>query len=87
MARPASNAGPTGHRAAEFSVIVDAPRPGLADALQPHGMGGSFLNFLGDPSRAQTAFTHANYERLRDVKRRYDPDNLFRLNHNITPAA
>jgi FAD/FMN-containing dehydrogenase len=29
----------------------------------------------------------ANYERLVTAKRRYDPDNIFRLNHNIDPAA
>ena len=27
-----------------------------------------------------------NYERLLELKRRYDPDNLFRLNHNIVPS-
>ena len=27
-----------------------------------------------------------NYERLVQIKRRYDPDNIFRLNHNIDPA-
>jgi FAD/FMN-containing dehydrogenase len=29
----------------------------------------------------------ANYERLVTAKRRYDPDNIFRLNHNIDPMA
>ena len=28
-----------------------------------------------------------NYERLVELKRRYDPDNIFRLNHNIDPSG
>ncbi|NED95570.1 FAD-binding oxidoreductase [Phytoactinopolyspora alkaliphila] len=87
MARPASGAGPAGHREAAFSVIVDAPRPGLADALRPHGFGASFLNFLGDPARVETAFTPANYRRLREIKAAYDPGNVLHVNLNIAPAG
>jgi Berberine and berberine like len=86
MARPAPDAGPVGHRTVPFSVIVDAPVPGLADALRPHATGGSFLNFLSDPARTETAYTTANYRRLRDVKAAYDPYNLVRLGHNIPPT-
>jgi FAD/FMN-containing dehydrogenase len=56
-------------------------------ALQPHFATGRWLNYLGD-DQADNAIRDAygpNYERLREVKRRYDPDNVFHLNHNIVP--
>jgi FAD/FMN-containing dehydrogenase len=57
-------------------------------ALQPHfGTGRRWLNYLGD-DQAEDAIHAAygpNYDRLREVKRRYDPDNVFHLNHNIAP--
>jgi len=34
----------------------------------------------------KAAFGDERWDRLRAVKRRYDPDNLFRFNHNIPPA-
>jgi FAD/FMN-containing dehydrogenase len=86
MARPAADAGPVGHRAAPLSVIADARAPGLAAALAPHATGGSFLNFLADPARTATAYTPADFRRLGEVKRAYDPDNVFRVNHNVAPA-
>src|SRR5262245_29705622 len=87
MGCPAEDAGPTGHRASPFSLIVDGASPRLAEALRPHGNGGSFLNFLSDPARTETAYTAHNYRLLRDVKKAYDPDNFFRINHNIPPAG
>jgi Berberine and berberine like len=68
-------------------VILDAHVPELATALAPHATGGSFLNFLADPSLTETAYTPANHARLRSVKASYDPDNLFSVNHNIAPAG
>jgi FAD/FMN-containing dehydrogenase len=57
-------------------------------ALQPQfGTGRRWLNYLGD-DQAEDAIHAAygpNYDRLREVKRRYDPDNVFHLNHNIAP--
>lgn len=56
-------------------------------ALRPHLDERRWLNYLGD-DQAEDAIRAAygpNYERLRRVKRRYDPDNVFHLNHNITP--
>jgi FAD/FMN-containing dehydrogenase len=68
---------PVGHRDAPFAVTAEAP---LGDAN-----GGSFLNFLHDTTRTHTAYTPANYARLREIKRTYDPDNVFALGHNIAP--
>jgi len=56
-------------------------------ALAPHLSARRWLNYLGD-DQAQDAVRAAygpNYERLRDIKRRYDPGNVFHLNHNIAP--
>jgi FAD/FMN-containing dehydrogenase len=56
-------------------------------AMRPHFRTGRWLNYLGD-DQAEDAIRAAygpNYERLREVKRRYDPDNVFHLNHNIAP--
>ena len=54
-------------------------------ALRPHFRTGRWLNYLGDDQadEAVRAAYGPNYERLREVKRRYDPANLFHLNHNI----
>lgn len=59
---------------------------GLAAALQDGP--GAYVNFLNDDGaeRIQEAYPGPTHERLRQVKRRYDPDNLFRLNANIRPA-
>jgi FAD/FMN-containing dehydrogenase len=56
-------------------------------ALAPHLTARRWLNYLGD-DQAQDAVQAAygpNYDRLREIKRRYDPDNVFHLNHNIEP--
>ena len=56
-------------------------------ALAPGLAQRRWLNYLGD-DQADDAIRAAygpNYQRLRDIKRRYDPDNVFHLNHNITP--
>jgi hypothetical protein len=85
MSRPGPDAGPVSHRATRLSVIVDTPVPGLPEALRPYANGGTFLNFLADPSRTAAAYTAADHRRLREVKRAYDPDGFFRVGH-VVPA-
>ncbi|MFF8352140.1 FAD-binding oxidoreductase [Streptomyces chartreusis] len=54
--------------------------------LEPHSLEGGYVNFMDadDQDRVRANY-RTNYDRLRDLKRRYDPGNLFRLNHNIAP--
>lgn len=52
----------------------------------PHVTGGSFLNFLKDPSRTRDAYTAADFARLLELKRAYDPGNLFGVGLSIVPA-
>ena len=61
----------------------------LIDRLQPYASGGSYANFggfAGDADNPARKIYGGNYERLLEVKRAYDPDNLFRSNKNIDPA-
>jgi FAD/FMN-containing dehydrogenase len=63
---------------------------GLAGDLgKEEGSSGGYVGFMGEEDEAtiRAAYPGATWDRLRDVKRRYDPDNLFRLNHNIPPAT
>ncbi|WUH98001.1 FAD-dependent oxidoreductase [Spirillospora sp. NBC_00431] len=85
MARPAAGAGPVGHRDVPFSLTIDGSAADAAP-LAAYATGGSFLNFLHDTSRTATAYTPENFRRLREVKRAYDPQNVFHRNHNIKPA-
>jgi FAD/FMN-containing dehydrogenase len=57
------------------------------EAMGPHS-NGVYMNFLGDEgaSRVRAAYGAAKYRRLVALKRAWDPDNLFRLNQNITPG-
>ncbi len=55
-------------------------------ALAPHLAEGRWLNYLGDDQDdAVRAAYGPNYDRLVELKRRYDPENVFRHNHNIAP--
>ncbi len=61
---------------------------GLFDALRPALDGDVYVNNLGDEGRERTRAAYGpNYERLAEIKRRYDPTNFFRLTHNIEPAT
>ena len=59
-----------------------------SDAITPHSEEGGYINFMAaDDQQRVSANYGANYGRLVEVKRSYDPDNLFHLNQNIEPGA
>jgi FAD/FMN-containing dehydrogenase len=54
--------------------------------LRPFGMGGVYVNNLGDEGHERVRAAYGeNYNRLVMLKRKFDPDNLFRLNQNVYP--
>ena len=61
----------------------------LAAAVEPFSTGQSYVNFIGDTGsdRVRAAYPPATYAKLVEVKDKYDPDNVFHLNQNITPSG
>jgi len=70
--------GDDAHTAWARSVVAAA-----ADA----STGRAYVNFLGDPGAARSAYGPETYSRLVALKNEYDPTNVFRLNQNIAPDA
>ncbi|WP_448627801.1 FAD-binding oxidoreductase [Geodermatophilus sp. URMC 64] len=94
-----SDATAFGHRDASFAFVIAGMWADAAEneanirwvkdyhaAIAPYSEPGGYVNFASSDDQAKVADNYgANYARLREVKRRYDPDNLFRLNQNIRP--
>ena len=58
------------------------------NAIHPYSAGGAYVNFMMEEGDDRIKNTYGdNYERLVDVKTKYDPQNLFRVNQNIAPAV
>jgi hypothetical protein len=60
------------------------------DASEPYSNGQTYFNFPGlleENDSAVKSSYGANHDRLARIKAEYDPENLFRLNQNIKPAA
>jgi FAD/FMN-containing dehydrogenase len=95
----AADATAFGHRDATYAVVIAGMWPDPADndanmawvreydaAIAPYSQGGGYVNFASADDESKVAANYgSNYERLREVKRRYDPGNLFHLNQNIRP--
>jgi FAD/FMN-containing dehydrogenase len=88
-----------GHRDASFAAVIAGMWPDPAQneantrwvkdyyaAIAPHSQPGGYTNFASGDDQPKVVDNYgANYERLREVKRTYDPGNLFHLNQNIRP--
>ena len=56
--------------------------------LHPTSAGGAYINFMMDEGQDRVKASYrGNYDRLTQVKDRYDPDNTFHINQNIQPAS
>jgi FAD/FMN-containing dehydrogenase len=59
-----------------------------SEALHPYSAGGGYVNMMMDEGQERVRASYReNYERLAKIKRTYDPENVFRINQNIRPAA
>ncbi len=57
------------------------------NALHPYSAGGAYVNFMMEEGQERVRATYGdNYKRLVEIKKKYDPDNLFRINQNIEPG-
>ena len=73
-------------RSASDDQTVRAWARRIFDLATPFATGGGYVNFLTEDESARVASAYGpNYERLRELKRRFDPANLFRMNQNILP--
>ncbi len=70
---------------------VDAIRRWSVDyqeALHPYSAGGAYVNMMMDEGQERVRASYRdNYDRLAEIKAKYDPDNTFRVNQNIQPKA
>ncbi len=87
------------YRDATFATVIAGMWPEPADndaniawvrryyeATAPHSEEGGYINFMADDDQGRIEANYkGNYGRLVDIKRKYDPDNLFHVNQNIRP--
>ena len=99
--RPGNSDTPWAYRHAKWAQIVGGIDPdpanmykitawskGYFDALHRHSAGGAYVNFMMEEGEERIKATYKdNYARLAQIKKKYDPQNLFRVNQNIKPAA
>jgi FAD/FMN-containing dehydrogenase len=58
------------------------------ESLHPYSAGGAYVNMMMDEGQDRVRASYRdNYDRLAQIKRTYDPENLFRINQNIQPAS
>ncbi len=90
---------PWAYRDAKYAGVIVGidPDPGNAvkitkwckdywEALHPNSAGGAYSNFMMNEGEERIKASYkGNYDRLVEIKRKYDPDNLFKVNQNIKP--
>ena len=99
--RVAGNATAFSYRKAKWAEVIVGVDPDPAnadkitewarsywDAVHPYSAPGAYVNFMMEEGSARVEATYGeNYSRLQQVKAKYDPGNLFRVNQNIPPSG
>lgn len=99
--RVAKDATAWNYREANFSQVIVGVDPDPANkdkvkqwsraywrAMHPFSAGGAYINMMMDEGQERVMAAYRdNYPRLAAIKRKYDPQNLFHVNQNITPAS
>jgi FAD/FMN-containing dehydrogenase len=89
------------HRDATWSQVIVGVDPdpakagelrdwavGYEEAIRPYSTGAAYSNFMMDEGFDRVKASYGdNYDRLTQIKAKYDPENVFRVNQNIAPAA
>ncbi len=98
--KSARNETPWSYRDATWSEVIVGVDPDPANrdrivnwardywqALHPYGAGGAYINFMMEEGADRIRATYGeNYNRLAEIKAKYDPGNFFNVNQNIVPA-
>ncbi len=88
------------HRKGDFNTVITSQWTDPADteknirwtrelweAIQPFSANAAYVNYIGDEGEDLVKKAYgSNYERLAELKKKYDPTNFFRLNQNIKPT-
>lgn len=70
---------------AKFDVLSSWAKA-YQEALHPYSSGGAYTNFMMNEGQERVMASYRqNYDRLKQIKQKYDPENLFRVNQNIDP--
>jgi FAD/FMN-containing dehydrogenase len=97
--RVGKNETPWSYREANWGMVIVGVDPNPAnkeiivewaqeywETIHPHSAGGAYTNMMMEEGRDRVKASYRdNYERLVEIKRDYDPTNLFRANQNIKP--
>jgi len=90
---------PWGYRDANWAGVIVGVDPdpankdilrdwavGYYNAVHPYSSGGAYINFIMEEGQERVQASYRdNYDRLTEVKAKYDPNNLFKVNQNIRP--
>ena len=71
----------------ELAQAIEAHLDAVEDAVEPWRSTQSYFNFSERPVDSESFYTGTTYDRLREIRERFDPTGLFQANQRIEPAG